>query len=365
MFFFGCRVSYPLRSEVRTHVVPTTVFATGVYAHSPVARTFFCAQRAHCTHAWFKDMKRYVACACRLSSSCLHLLPSHVSPVSVCCSGHFETNLTDALVHTVLPNFPDPKTRVKRTLHEDEQFGYLAKSVSNTMCCMSLRTMRQQSKWLPKVEVPQWGMFHELTEMLCIGCLTGFTGTPKSQILYIDTKHQLADMLSEGNFTRDEWNKLLHLLNISHFSSTCCAKNSSLISCANTMSNRMQEQKEEERSVAKSKSTAMNVSSDVPTISSSAKSPIASMRSGDTQSYGETRKQDEKNFKNRRSVEFSSAAARCIPWRVNGHSHVGKLSPQKRSQAMCIFPNLKLGVKKLWQGNRLLIKQLRVTPCIQ
>ena len=32
---------------------------------------------------------------------------------------------------------------------------------------------------------------------------------PQIQILYIDTKHQLADMLTKGNFTRDEWNNLL------------------------------------------------------------------------------------------------------------------------------------------------------------
>ena len=29
------------------------------------------------------------------------------------------------------------------------------------------------------------------------------------QIKYIDTKNQLADMLTKGNFTRDEWNHLL------------------------------------------------------------------------------------------------------------------------------------------------------------
>ena len=29
---------------------------------------------------------------------------------------------------------------------------------------------------------------------------------PKIQIRYIDTKHQVADMLTKGNFTRDEWN---------------------------------------------------------------------------------------------------------------------------------------------------------------
>ena len=34
---------------------------------------------------------------------------------------------------------------------------------------------------------------------------------PKIQIKYIDTKNQLADILSKGNFTRDEWNHLLCL----------------------------------------------------------------------------------------------------------------------------------------------------------
>ena len=97
----------------------------------------------------------------------------------------------------------------------------------------------------------------------------------KIQIRYIDTKHQL-DILTKANFTRDEWNNILQLFNISRYSSTCCAKNSSLISCAKTKAKRMQEQKGEERSVAKSKSTAMNLCSHVPTSSSSAKSPIAS-----------------------------------------------------------------------------------------
>ena len=42
---------------------------------------------------------------------------------------------------------------------------------------------------------------------------------PKIQIKYIDTKNQLADILTKGNFTRDEWNHLLCFFNISHFSS--------------------------------------------------------------------------------------------------------------------------------------------------
>ena len=43
----------------------------------------------------------------------------------------------------------------------------------------------------------------------------------KIQIKYIDTKNQLADILTKGNFTR-KWNQLLNLFNISHFSSTAC-----------------------------------------------------------------------------------------------------------------------------------------------
>ena len=46
---------------------------------------------------------------------------------------------------------------------------------------------------------------------------------PKIQIKYINTKNQHADILTKGNFTRDEWNHLLCLFNISHFSSTVCS----------------------------------------------------------------------------------------------------------------------------------------------
>ena len=39
----------------------------------------------------------------------------------------------------------------------------------------------------------------------------------KIQIKYIDTKNQLADILTKGNFIREEWNHLLTLFNISQF----------------------------------------------------------------------------------------------------------------------------------------------------
>ena len=88
--------------------------------------------------------------------------------------------------------------------------------------------------------------------------LDRFNLDPQIQIRHIDTKHQLADILTKENFTRDEWNNLLHLFNISHFSSTCCTKNFSLISCS-TVAKRIQEQKEEERVVSKSRPAVMNI----------------------------------------------------------------------------------------------------------
>ena len=107
---------------------------------------------------------------------------------------------------------------------------------------------------------------------------------PKIQIKYVDTKHQLADTLTKENFKRDEWNNLLHLFNISHFSSLCCAQNFSLTSCTRTMAKRMQEQEGEDMIVAKSKPTTMFLVFTVSTSSSTVNSPIASKSQGDTQS---------------------------------------------------------------------------------
>ena len=67
---------------------------------------------------------------------------------------------------------------------------------------------------------------------------------PKIQIKYIDTKNQLEDIPTKGNFTRDEWNHLLCLFNISHFSSA---------ECSEVMSKRTQKESGEERVTAKSR----------------------------------------------------------------------------------------------------------------
>ena len=121
----------------------------------------------------------------------------------------------------------------------------------------------------------------EPTGLLWIGCLIGLFLDPKIQIRYIDTKHQIANTLTKGHLTRDEWNNLLHLFNLRPFSSLCCAKNLSLLSCiAERMAKRMQEQKEENRIAAKSRPMVMNLTSSVATSSSPANSPIASRSPG-------------------------------------------------------------------------------------
>ena len=48
-------------------------------------------------------------------------------------------------------------------------------------------------------------MYPEPTELLLIGCLTGLIWAQTIQIRYIDTKHQVADVLTEGNCTCDAW----------------------------------------------------------------------------------------------------------------------------------------------------------------
>ena len=85
---------------------------------------------------------------------------------------------------------------------------------------------------------------------------------PKIQIKYIDTKNQLADILTKGNFTREEWNHLLTLFNISHFSSTACIA---------AMAKRAQQESGEERVTAKSR-PMMNLTARTPSVVSSSAS---------------------------------------------------------------------------------------------
>ena len=85
---------------------------------------------------------------------------------------------------------------------------------------------------------------------------------PKIQIKYIETKNQLADILTKGNFTRDAWNHLLNLFNISHFGSTACTA---------AMAKRAQQESGEGRVTAKSR-PMMNLTARMPSVVSSSTS---------------------------------------------------------------------------------------------
>ena len=91
----------------------------------------------------------------------------------------------------------------------------------------------------------------------------------KIQIKYIDTKNQLADILTNGNFTREEWNHLLCLFNISHFSSTVCSA---------AMAKRIQQDSGDERVTAKSR-PMMNFTARTPSHVSSSTSVSPGKRS--------------------------------------------------------------------------------------
>ena len=109
----------------------------------------------------------------------------------------------------------------------------------------------------------------------------------KIQIKYIDTKNQLADILTKGNFTRGEWNHLLNLLNISHFSSTACTA---------AMAKRAQQESGEERVTAKSR-PMMNVTARMPSVVSSSTSSNLGMTSYGYQDPGRSVASDDRTGK--------------------------------------------------------------------
>ena len=110
---------------------------------------------------------------------------------------------------------------------------------------------------------------------------------PKIQIKYIDTKNQLADILTKGNFTRDEWNHLLNLFNISHFSSTACTA---------AMAKRAQQESGEERVTAKSR-PMMNLTARMPSVVSSSTSSNPARTSYGYQDPGKSVASDDRSGK--------------------------------------------------------------------
>ena len=95
----------------------------------------------------------------------------------------------------------------------------LKASLSSTF----LKTMGLWSRWSSKDKVQRRDTCPEPTELRQIGCSTESVWTPKIQIKYVDTKNQLAVMLTKGSFTRYERDHLFRLLNIMNFSVFSCS----------------------------------------------------------------------------------------------------------------------------------------------
>ena len=87
---------------------------------------------------------------------------------------------------------------------------------------------------------------------------------PKMQIKFVDTKSQLADMLTKGNVTRDEWNHLSPFVEHHEFVDVLLQHFSPINNPKNMSKRQVQEEKlgEEERVVVKSK-LMMNLESKI------------------------------------------------------------------------------------------------------
>ena len=102
---------------------------------------------------------------------------------------------------------------------------------------------------------------------------------PKIQIKDVDTKHQLADILTRRNFTRDEWNNFLHLLTSAISAQFPALRISAPPAALKRWHKGSKKRKGEERIVAKSKPT-LNLVSHAATSSSTVQSPLASKSLG-------------------------------------------------------------------------------------
>ena len=122
---------------------------------------------------------------------------------------------------------------------------------------------------------------------------------PKIQIKYIDTKNQLADILTKGNFTRDEWNHLLCLFNIRHFSSTVCS---------DTMAKRSQQDSGGERVTTKSR-PMMNLIARTPSHVSSSTSVSPGKRSfGSQDPWSSIAKKEERSGRPDKGTDLFEAS---------------------------------------------------------
>ena len=128
-------------------------------------------------------------------------------------------------VHT--PHTIQKRKQSQRVIHQLDNVDFSSSNVNSSHQEALLYVVEDNEaviKMIKKGRSPTMDMCPEPTELLLIGYSIELLGTPKIQIKHIDTKNQLAAILTKGNFTRDEWNHLLCLFNTSHFSSINCSE---------------------------------------------------------------------------------------------------------------------------------------------
>ena len=140
------------------------------------------------------------------------------------------------------------------------------------------------------------------------GCLTESTWTQKTHIKCVDTQNQLADFLTKGSFTRDEWNHLLLMCNIMNISVFSCSHFKS-ITKSKIMSKRSHEGKprEEDRVVVESKpimSSVLKSVNRIPMLDSGVSNSLVN--------YG-LRSQSSDRFGNKNENAFASALPSSPP----------------------------------------------------
>ena len=122
----------------------------------------------------------------------------------------------------------------------------------------------------------------------------------KIQMKYVDTKNQIADMLTKGSLTHDAWDHLLRLLNIMNFSMFSCSHFFFSNRQQSAMAKRAQESTSKEGS-AMAKSRPVNLVSrnllsarmDLPQDVSDSNSPVNSeLEHGGVSSRGRKLKQN-------------------------------------------------------------------------
>ena len=194
-------------------------------------------------------------------------------------------------------------TQISRRHLELSNVDFVSSDVNlptKELCCAIVKTTKLWSRWSSNAKVPHrhvsrthkvaFDWFFDRIDL-----------DPKIQIRCVESRNQLADMLTEGHFTRDEWNHLLYLFKISLFSSQ---------SCSEAMAKRPQEGDCEERVAAKSKPVRNLVSRSRAGISTVPSTASASLGNFEPKGH-EVRFEAHTSFKIRKRTSL-----KVIQWRI-------------------------------------------------